>query len=149
MRRNVTRRTSDQLGKRKRREIAGRMILRHRDLVAEMFGWLGSVVVQSTHRGRPRAHTHTHTYILAKASCRHTCECVLHIIRTVSALTRAPCQVPGDAAAPVCSRCQTLWRLGVLQATPPFPLFLTLTSSSFFSSFSIDLSFSPRLSPFS
>jgi len=44
----------------------------------------------------------------------------LHV-RALSACTCARThagQVPGDVAAPVRSRCQTLWRPGVLQATP-------------------------------
>lgn len=93
-------RASDQLGE-KRREIAARTILRHRDLVAEMFG---------RRIGVPAAHTrtqHRRAYYLVRAYER---------VHVRVALTRAPSGT-GDAAAPVCSRCQTLWRPGVPQAT--------------------------------
>lgn len=55
----------------------------------------------------------------------------------------------GDATAPICSRCQTLWRLGVLQAMPfslfvnPLPISLLVSHrlpTSYFLSLSLSCS---------
>lgn len=116
------------------REIAGRrMILRHRDLVAEMFG----CVVSPTHRPALRGGTHVHTHtrvVFLSGGC-------------IRVYPHTRLRIPGDATAPVCSRCQTLWRLGVLQAMPfpslPSPPHLLVTSSFSFSSLPLSSPFCP------
>lgn len=114
----------------KRRETVERTISRYRDLVAEMSLTASSSSSSSlcgASRSALRAHIIRAHRVIRVIRVYPSCTC---------ALTHVP-QVPGDAAAPVCSRCQTLWRPGVLQAILSLSLIFL---SSTFVSFSFDLS---------
>lgn len=58
------------------------MILRHRDLVAEMFGWLLRRSVDASRTARAQTHTHTYPHAFKRIN--------VYVIRTVSVLTRVP-----------------------------------------------------------